>query len=91
MRKHLDYGCPDCFDEPPAVVGWDLGFPDVTSSTFKPEVYSWQYKEEGRDNYCPGCFDAPTSETPPLLPSFVMSPQSSPRLYKRFLALFLIV
>lgn len=62
MRKHLDHGCADCFDEPPAVVGWDLGFPDVTNPTYVPEVYAWQWKDGGRDDYCPNCFQAPTSE-----------------------------
>lgn len=69
MTKHLDHGCADCFDQPPAVVGWDLGFPDVTNPTYKPEVYAWQWTGGGRDDYCPNCFDAPTSENSlPSLP-----------------------
>eukprot|EP00960_Hanusia_phi_P071023 767447-Hanusia_phi.AAC.5 len=55
-----DSGCPDCFDTPPAVVGWDLGFPDVTNPTYAVEPYSWRYIGDSRDKYCPECFEQPT-------------------------------
>eukprot|EP00287_Rhodomonas_sp_CCMP768_P027443 CAMPEP_0202835556 /NCGR_PEP_ID=MMETSP1389-20130828/37061_1 /ASSEMBLY_ACC=CAM_ASM_000865 /TAXON_ID=302021 /ORGANISM="Rhodomonas sp., Strain CCMP768" /LENGTH=75 /DNA_ID=CAMNT_0049511091 /DNA_START=161 /DNA_END=388 /DNA_ORIENTATION=+ len=60
MLVRGDHGCSDCFDEPEPVVGWDLGFPDVTNPTFKVAAYDWQWTEGGRDDYCPECFDYPS-------------------------------
>jgi hypothetical protein len=53
------------FDEPPAIVGWDLGFPDITNPTYKVEQYKWQYGPgAGRDDFCPDCYEYPTGLPP---------------------------
>ena len=64
LRGEPDPATSNNFDEPPAVVGWDLGAPDVTNPTYKVEPYAWQYKEAGRDDFCPDCYDYPSGIPP---------------------------
>mmetsp|Transcript_26625 Transcript_26625/g.51918 ORF Transcript_26625/g.51918 Transcript_26625/m.51918 type:complete len:88 (+) Transcript_26625:165-428(+) len=63
IKQKVNPGCDDCFAETPTqpsgAVGWELGFPDITSSIYKPEIYQW--KNEPVDDYCPTCFDTPTA------------------------------
>jgi len=66
LRGDPDPATSTNFDEPPAIVGWDLGFPDVTNPTYRVESYQWQYTGEGngRDDYCPDCYDYPSGIVP---------------------------
>jgi hypothetical protein len=65
LRGDPDPATSNNFDEPPAVVGWDLGYPDVTNPTYNVQQYQWQYTgEDGRDNFCPNCFDYPSGLPP---------------------------
>jgi hypothetical protein len=66
LRGEPDPATSTNFDEPPAVVGWDLGYPDVTNPTYNVEQYHWQYRGEdgGRDDFCPMCFSYPAGLPP---------------------------
>mmetsp|Transcript_15196 Transcript_15196/g.35011 ORF Transcript_15196/g.35011 Transcript_15196/m.35011 type:complete len:90 (+) Transcript_15196:151-420(+) len=62
IMPKVEPGCDDCFapipSHPTGEVGWKLGFPDVTSSNYKPEEYVWQNRKV--DDYCPDCFQQPS-------------------------------
>ena len=64
ITARVPAGCADCFDEPPAIVGWDLGdaSADITNPTYTQAPYSWQFTGAGRDDFCPTCFDQPLLE-----------------------------
>ena len=66
LRGDPDPSMSNNFDEPPAIVGWDLGpqNPDITNPTYQVEQYKWQYHGKGRDDFCPTCYDYPVGLPP---------------------------
>mmetsp|Transcript_19173 Transcript_19173/g.48208 ORF Transcript_19173/g.48208 Transcript_19173/m.48208 type:complete len:90 (+) Transcript_19173:163-432(+) len=63
IKARVPAGCDDCFapipSHPTGEVGWKLGFPDVASTVFRPEEYTWRNREV--DDYCPDCFEQPAA------------------------------